>query len=260
MAHDETPFDDERATVLFYSGDRQGHSLFYARPNKPTRQHANAHSGSIIRIWGPRQWVFETVRLPGADWLSDCNKAAQASPLTLHLIIKGNKCISAHAHTHTQIAPVSLCTDLFIVVQIQLHSAAFVDPRVVSETVSGAVTSDFFSPVNHFFGTSMGSIVTNQPSTYSLALSTQTPTGKITPSLSLNKVWLAKMGRIKNHHLISWRFSAVNFSDHKAEGPCDGRQLHKSIKFWAFLGRVNRCTEILWTTAKYFNTLKTKFL
>lgn len=84
-------------------------------------------------------------------------------------------------HTHTQIVAVAHCSDLFIVVQIQWHSAAFVAPRVLSETVSEAVTSDFLSAVTHFFGTSMGSIVTNQPSSYSLAPSLQTPTRKITP-------------------------------------------------------------------------------
>lgn len=61
--------------------------------------HAQTHGGPVIR--GPRQWVFATVQLPGADWLSDCNKVAQASPLTLHLIIKGIKCIPALTHTHT---------------------------------------------------------------------------------------------------------------------------------------------------------------
>lgn len=48
-------------------------------------------------------------------------------------------------------AAITHCSDLFIVVQIQWHSAAFVAPRALSEAVSEAVTSDFLIPSTHFF-------------------------------------------------------------------------------------------------------------
>lgn len=159
-----------------------------------------------------------------------------------------------HTHRHIEMAGVTHCSDLFIVVQIQWHSAAFVAPWVLSEAVSEAVTSDFLIPSTHFFfffGTSMGPIVTNQPSSYSLGLSPQTPTRK----MHRNCLWTrcdlqnGEDGASSPHF---GHFQCGRFQGCKAGWQCDGGKLQKYIWCLPFAGSGTGRTGISWCTRKHF--------
>lgn len=49
-----------------------------------------------------------------------------------------------HTHTHAQAISHTHCSDVFIAVQVQCYSAAFVASGVLSETVSEDVASEKF--------------------------------------------------------------------------------------------------------------------